>query len=155
MAIDADGSVELEVLVVNHEVEGGGAEEPGRLADEREHHVDLERADHFDRPVLGEAPPGQGPVSANVDSEYRFYSSWYHVLDVLLLVAARRPEADTRIVRACAGGFLLAACGRALSIRVAGRPHRFQTVLVALEFVISVVVVPWRERVARAAGGNR
>src|SRR5215207_5196764 len=44
-----------------------------------------------------------GPVSANVDSEYRFYSAWYAVLGVLLLGAARRPERETRLVRACAG----------------------------------------------------
>src|SRR5215216_3258990 len=40
-----------------------------------------------------------GPVSANVDSEYRFYSAWFAVFGVLLLGAARRPEHETRLVR--------------------------------------------------------
>ncbi len=96
-----------------------------------------------------------GPVSANVDSEYRFYSSWYHVLGLLLLDASRRPESETRLVRACAGGFLLAACGRALSIRSLGPPHRVQKILMALEFAVPVVVVPWQGRVARAAAKRR
>jgi hypothetical protein len=90
-----------------------------------------------------------GRVSANVDSEYRFYAAWYHVLGLLLLSAARRPEAEARIIRACAGGFLLAACGRVLSMRAVGPPHRLQKVLMALEFVIPAVIVPWQAQVAR------
>ena len=90
-----------------------------------------------------------GPVSANVDSEYRFYASWYHVLGLLVLRAARRPESEATIVRACAGGFLVAACGRVMSIRSVGQPHALQKVLTGLEFAIPVVIVPWQTRVAR------
>ena len=90
-----------------------------------------------------------GPVSANVDSEYRFYSAWYHVLGVLLLGAARRPEAETTVVRAAAGGFLLAAVGRVLSIRAAGPPHPLQKGLMVAEFAIPAVVVPWQAAVAQ------
>src|SRR5256885_9670931 len=36
--------------------------------------------------------------SANVDSEMRFFASWYAVLGVLVLCAARRPESETTIV---------------------------------------------------------
>jgi Domain of unknown function (DUF4345) len=96
-----------------------------------------------------------GPVSASVDSEYRFYSSWYCVLGLLLLGASRRPESETRLVRAGAGGFLLAACGRVLSIRSVGEPHRLQKVLMAVEFAIPVVLVPWQGRVARRARRRR
>src|SRR5215216_5530998 len=63
-----------------------------------------------------------GTVSANVDSEMRFFASWYAVLGVLVLRAARRPESEAAIVRACAAGFLLAACGRVLSTRALGPP---------------------------------
>jgi uncharacterized protein DUF4345 len=89
-----------------------------------------------------------GPVSANVDSEYRFYASWYHVLGLLVLRAARRPEREATIVRMCAGGFLVAACGRMLSIRSAGPPHAFQKVLLGLELAIPALIVPWQARVA-------
>ena len=97
--------------------------------------------------------PGGGPVSANVDSEYRFYSAWYAVLGVLLLGGARQPERETRLVRACAGGFLAAACGRAWSARTAGPPHPLQRALMAVEFALPAVLVPWQARVRRSAAG--
>jgi hypothetical protein len=97
--------------------------------------------------------PAGGPVSANVDSEYRFYSAWYAVAGVLVLGAARRPERETRLVRACAGGFLAAAAGRALSARTLGPPHPLQRVLMALEVVLPPVLVAWQRRVARSATG--
>ncbi len=93
---------------------------------------------------------GGGPVSANVDSEYRFYASWYAVFGVLLLGAARRPETGTMVVRACGAGFLASACGRVLSIRSLGPPNKLQKVLMALEFVIPVVVVPWHSALANS-----
>ena len=93
-----------------------------------------------------------GPVSANVDSEYRFYSSWYAIFGLLLLGAARRPEHEARLVRAGAGGFLLAATGRALSARTAGPPHPLQRLLMAVEFGLPALLVPWQARVAEAAG---
>ena len=92
---------------------------------------------------------GGGPVSANIDSEYRFYSAWYAAFGLLLLGAARRPEHEARLVRAGAGGFLLAATGRALSSRTSGPPHPLQRALMAVEFVLSAVLVPWQARVAR------
>jgi hypothetical protein len=91
---------------------------------------------------------GGGPVSANVDSEYRFYSAWFAVFGVLLLGAARRPERETRLVRAAAGGCLLGASGRVLSTRTAGPPHPMQRALMAIEFALAAVLVLWQARVA-------
>src|SRR5881394_2409013 len=45
-----------------------------------------------------------GTVSPNVDSELRFFASWYAVLGFLLLRTVRRPEPETTIVRACVRG---------------------------------------------------
>jgi uncharacterized protein DUF4345 len=89
-------------------------------------------------------------MSANVDSEYRFYASWYHVMGLLVLRAARRPESETTIVRACAAGFFIAACGRLLSVRAVGQPHAFQKVLTGIELAIPAIVLPWQAKVARA-----
>ncbi len=47
-------------------------------------------------------------------------------------------------------GFFVAALARLLSMRRVGRPHPFQQVLMALEFGIPVVIVPWQRRVARS-----
>jgi hypothetical protein len=90
---------------------------------------------------------GGGPVSANVDSEYRFYASWYPIMGVLLLRAARHPDRETVVIRACAAGYFFAGSARLLSIRTRGLPHPFQQFLMALEFAIPVVVVPWQHRV--------
>jgi hypothetical protein len=95
---------------------------------------------------------GGRSAPANVDSEFRFYASWYCVLGVLLLQAARRPEAATVTVRATGTGFLVAACGRVLSMRSRGRPHPSQRLLMAAEFTIPVVIVPWQTSVARRVG---
>ena len=92
-----------------------------------------------------------GTVSPNVDSEMRFFASWYAVLGVLVLCAARRPESETTIVRACAAGFLLAACGRVLSMRALGPPSPVFKVLMGLEFAVPVVIVPWQLAIRRAA----
>ena len=87
-----------------------------------------------------------GDVSANVDSELRFYATWYVVLGQLLLRAARRPESHPQIVRACGIGFFAAACTRVVSARAAGPPHVFFRVLTLLEFA-AAVVIPWHRRV--------
>ena len=92
-----------------------------------------------------------GTVSANVDSEMRFFASWYAVFGVLVLRAARRPESEAAIVRACAAGFLLAACGRVLSMRALGPPSPVFKVLMGLEFAVPAVIVPWQLAIRRAA----
>lgn len=45
-----------------------------------------------------------GTVTPNVDSELRFFASWYAVLGLLLLRAVRHPESESVIVRACGAG---------------------------------------------------
>ena len=87
-----------------------------------------------------------GEVSSNVDSELRFYATWYVVAGQLLLKAARRPESHPQIVGACGVGFFAAACARLLSIRTVGWPHVFFRVLTAIELAI-VGVIPWQRRV--------
>jgi hypothetical protein len=92
---------------------------------------------------------GGGRVSANVDSELRFYAAWYAVIGVLVLRAARRPEAETAVVRACGAGFFVAACSRVLSWASVGKPHLWFRILTGLEFAIPVVIVPWQHAVRR------
>jgi Domain of unknown function (DUF4345) len=88
-----------------------------------------------------------GKVSANVDSELRFRASWYVIFGLLILRAARRPESETTIVRACGAGFFLAACGRLLSIRTVGPPSTVFKLLMGIEFAIPAVIVPWQRAV--------
>jgi len=92
-----------------------------------------------------------GKVSANVDSEMRFFSAWYAVLGILVLRAARRPESEGTIVRACGAGFLLAGAGRLLSMRALGRPSTLFKLLTAVELAIPAVIVPWQATIRRTA----
>lgn len=98
---------------------------------------------------------GGGSVSANVDSEYRFHAAWYAVLGVLLLRAARRPEQETAVIRAAGAGFLVAACSRVLSWASVGKPHWWFRFLLALEFVIPAVMIPWQHQIARETTARR
>jgi hypothetical protein len=92
-----------------------------------------------------------GTVSPNVDSEMRFFASWYAVFGFLLLLAVRRPESEGTIVRACGAGFLLAASGRVLSMKELGPPSRVFKVLTAIEFAIPAVILPWHEAIRRSS----
>jgi Domain of unknown function (DUF4345) len=90
-----------------------------------------------------------GSVSPNVDSEMRFFASWYAVLGILLLRRARQPEAEATIVRACGAGFFVAACARLLSMKELGPPSTVFKVLTAIEFAIPAVIIPWHEAIRR------
>jgi hypothetical protein len=96
-----------------------------------------------------------GKVSANVDSEMRFFASWYLVLGLLVLRAARRPESEATIVRACGAGFFLAACGRVLSMRALGPPSTLFKALTAIEFAIPAVILPWQHTIRRMSNARR
>lgn len=87
--------------------------------------------------VVGAAEiPGRPSVSANVDSEYRFYAAWYLVFGLHLLRATRRQSFDRALAQACAGGFGAAAVGRMVSAWRLGPPSRGQQILLAVELVI-------------------
>ena len=91
------------------------------------------------------------PLSAPVDSEYRFYAAWYLLTGLALLQVGGQPEAASREVRFVRAGLWTAATGRLLSLRQAGRPKAGQLVLLGVEVALPLVLVPWQARVARAS----
>ncbi|MFN2590132.1 MAG: DUF4345 domain-containing protein [Actinomycetota bacterium] len=100
--------------------------------------------------VFGESGVlGTHVVTPNVDSELRFFSAWYVVAGVLLLLALPNVEREARTVRTVFAGFFLAGCGRAISMVTVGRPHGMYVVLMAIELALPLVVVPWHGRLAR------
>ena len=90
-----------------------------------------------------------GDVSPSVDTELRFYAAWYGGAGVLLLWTVPRVEREGRLIRGLCAVLVLAAVGRVVSLVLAGRPHSLYLVLMAIEFAIPVVVVPWQAAVAR------
>lgn len=90
-----------------------------------------------------------GPVSASVDSEMRFYAAWYLAAGVLLLRTVARVESEGTTIRAICAVLFLAACARVVSLVAVGAPHPIFLVLMAIEFTIPAVVVPWQASVGR------
>ncbi|HXB89404.1 DUF4345 domain-containing protein [Mycobacterium sp.] len=92
---------------------------------------------HF---ALGTASvPGATDANATVDSRERFYSAYFAGYGFAWLGAARKSPIRAGHVRLLAGLMLLSAVGRLISLLHNGRPHWFQEVLTAIEFVVPTV----------------
>jgi Domain of unknown function (DUF4345) len=92
---------------------------------------------HF---ALGTASvPGATDANATVDSRERFYSVYFAGYGLAWLRAAFRSPIRAGDVRLLAGVMLLSGVGRLLSLVHNGRPHWFQEVLTAIEFVVPAV----------------
>src|SRR6201989_545910 len=89
---------------------------------------------HF---ALGTASvPGAADANATVDSRERFYSAYFAGYGLARLRVARRHPIHHAETRALAGLMLVSAVGRVISLVRNGRPHWFQEVLTAVEFVV-------------------
>ena len=80
--------------------------------------------------------PGATDANATVDSRERFYNAYFAGYGVAWLRAARRSPIRAGEIRALAGLMLISAVGRVISLVHNGRPHWFQEVLTAIEFVV-------------------
>ena len=90
-----------------------------------------------------------GHVSANIDTEMRFFAAWYVGGGLFTVRAARRLETEGTTIRIICAVWFLAACGRALSIVTKGAPDALFIVLMVVEFAIPLVVLPWHAAVSR------
>ena len=89
---------------------------------------------HF---ALGTASvPGATDANATVDSRERFYSAYFAGYGVAWLRAARTSPIRASEVRLLAGLMLISGIGRLISLAHNGRPHWFQEVLTAIEFIV-------------------
>jgi len=89
---------------------------------------------HF---ALGTASvPGATDANATVDSRERFYSAYFAGYGVAWLRAARKSPIHAGEVRLLAGLMAISGIGRLISLVHNGRPHWFQEVLTAIEFVV-------------------
>lgn len=95
-----------------------------------------------------------GAFSPNVDSEYRFYAAWYHIVGLALITSSRRRVVPATAVHGCSLGFFLAASGRLLSVRRVGTPHWSRTALMIIEFAIAALLPAWYASAARRANAG-
>ena len=90
------------------------------------------------------------PLSAAVDSEYRFYAAWYFVAGVTMLGGSESALAHEKL-RFLSAGLWTAAAGRALSLRQVGRPGRGQLVLLAVEVALPFGLARWQAQALRTS----
>ena len=106
---------------------------------------------HF---ALGTASvPGATDANATVDSRERFYSAYFAGYGVAWLRAARKSPIRAGEVRLLAGLMLISGIGRLISLVHNGRPHWFQEVLTAIEFIIPAAFFGIAEADEKASAG--
>jgi hypothetical protein len=106
---------------------------------------------HF---ALGAASvPGATDANATVDSRERFYSAYFAGYGVAWLRAARKSPIRAGDVRLLAGLMLISGIGRLISLVHNGRPHWFQEVLTAIEFIVPAAFFGIAEADEKASAG--
>jgi hypothetical protein len=98
--------------------------------------------------VLGPAAiPGSIPVNATMDSEDRFYATFFAAYGVALLWCIRDIERKSRFVYSLAATFFVGGLARVVSILAVGPPNAFFLAMMVLELVIPPVMVFMQARV--------
>lgn len=92
--------------------------------------------------------PGDSRATPNVESELRFYATFWTGFGVLALHAARRPERETTLLRALALFLFLAGLARALAWLATDRPDTPFLVLMALELTLPLFIVWAQARIS-------
>ena len=106
---------------------------------------------HF---ALGAASvPGATDANATVDSRERFYSAYFAGYGVAWLRAARKSPIRAGEVRLLAGLMLISGIGRLISLVHNERPHWFQEVLTAIEFIVPAAFFGIAEADEKASAG--
>jgi hypothetical protein len=102
----------------------------------------------FDTVIRGaKSFPGQEKLAtAEMESELRFYGAIYAAYGLTMLRVAPSADRDIAAVRALAGTLFLAGLARASGWRAAGRPHRIQLALLAIELAAPPLIVAWQAR---------
>lgn len=94
--------------------------------------------------------PGDSRATPNVESELRFYSTFWTGFGVLALYAARRPERETNLLRGLSAFLFLAGLARVFAWLDSDRPDTQFLVLMGLELTLPLFIVWAQAKVATA-----
>ena len=101
-----------------------------------------------------ELVPGVKDPSANLDSEWRFFATWYATAGAVLLATVPRVETSAVVIRVVTAAFFVAGGSRAISIAVVGAPDTQFVALMVVELALGPVLVPWQAAVARKSAAG-
>ena len=90
--------------------------------------------------------PGDQTATPEVESELRFYGTFYAAFGLAVLRMAPRADRDAAALHAVAGTLFAAGLARAGGWRATGRPHPVQQALLAIELAAPPAVVAWQAR---------
>jgi hypothetical protein len=93
--------------------------------------------------------PGDSGATPNVESELRFYAVFWSAYGILALLAVRRPEDQTSLVRGLALFLFLGGVGRAIAWVASARPDTQFVVLMGLELALPLFMLWAQARIAR------
>lgn len=91
--------------------------------------------------VGGKSLPGRRLANPVLESELRFYATYYVAFGLAALRVAPRADRDANAVRALAGTLFLSGLARAGGWLAAGRPHRLQRTLLAIELALPPTMI--------------
>ena len=97
-----------------------------------------------------ESIPSAGDLNANVESELRFYSTWWIAAGVFLVWLAPRVEERTRELRVFCALLALAATSRVFAVIDTDWPSTGQTILMVVEYALAALLPLWQAQVRRA-----
>ena len=91
--------------------------------------------------------PGGGPVSASIDSEFRFAHVIWLGAGVILLWSLRRPAERALVTRVLLVVAALGGLARLISLAAVGLPHPVYIGTGILELIVLPLVIWWHSRV--------
>ena len=97
-------------------------------------------------------PGHDGPVTADLDSEYRYTHAMWFAAAPVLWATLPRIERETATFRVVSGAVLLGGLARLAAWRATGRPSALLVGATGLELLGIPVLLAWQNRVARLAG---
>lgn len=100
-------------------------------------------------------PGGSNHVTASLDSEFRFASTFWCAVGPLIWSQLSRIDDDSPVLPLAIGTVFLGGFARSQSWRVRGRPHAVFVGATALELIGMPIVLAWHRHVVRQARAAR
>ena len=97
-----------------------------------------------------ESIPSAGDLNANVESELRFYATWWIAAGVFLVWLAPRVGGQTRALRVFCALLALAATARVFAVIDTDWPSTGQIILMVVEYSLAALLPLWQARVRPA-----